>query len=271
MSQQVTTPVKPKDSNVPIYSFSNKEINLFTAIKLLDNDSTLGIVHYPNSTEITPDFTATVFRTPSEDATVCAIYRGNPAILISGSPKKRFIYYAVSEGLTIPYTNHDITGSDLSSGNLVELGLGFYYLTMDINYPKSIVIVNDVPFVVSSTIEEVIRPEGGSGEIKLSSNTWQLIAIPREGAKVKEYFCDRLSSKYGASSSDMIEVCSAFFGDENKFRSYIPGVTKASTSNNFPLVWDDDGRLEITGFWVKMKDLSAIVDDVDNVTLSWES
>jgi hypothetical protein len=110
-----------------------------------------------------------------------------------------------------------------------------------------------------------------SGTINLQNNRWQLIAIPVQDVKVKEYFVDRLADKYGLQPEEMIEICNAFFGSDNLFRSYIPGVTNPDSANNFPLVYNDNGSLEVTGFWVKMKDLTGLVPDVNDIVFEWST
>jgi hypothetical protein len=111
---------------------------------------------------------------------------------------------------------------------------------------------------------------GCSGTIKIQNNAWQLIAIPKEDSKVKEYFVDALSSKYNCEATDIIDICSCYFGDEDRFRSYIPGVTKPETSNNFPLIYTDDTNNEITGFWVKTKDFSSLLSQ-NYLIYEWNS
>jgi len=269
MAQQVKTRSKPKGANIAIYSFSDKE-DTFVAHKLLNDNSFIEITHSPSSVEISDNFTATSFPTPDEDCIVCSLYRGEPICFNVGLPDKKFVYYAVNEELEIPYVHMDMDGGEISSGMLAEAGGGFYYHPITIPDDFSFMKIYDTPFIVKTSLSEVTVADS-SGTIKIQNNVWQLIAIPRAQDKVKEYFCDRLASKYNAQASDMIEICSAFFGNENKFRSYIPGVTKASTSNNFPLIYSDEASDEVTGFWVKIKDLSAIVSDVNNITLSWQS
>jgi len=269
MAQQVKAPSKPKDTNVAIYSFSDQE-DTFISHKLLNDNTFVEIEHSPDSTEISENFTATSFHTPDEDCIVCSLYRGQPVCFNVGLPDRKFIYYAVNEGVDVSYVHMSGNGTEISSGIMSEAGNGFYYIPIETDNDFSFVIANGVPFLIKTSLSEVTVVET-SGTIKIQNNVWQLIAIPRSESKVKEYFCDRLADKYNANASDMIEVCSAFFGSENKFRSYIPGVTKATTSNNFPLIYSDDNSEEVTGFWVKTKELSGIVDDIDNITLSWES
>jgi len=108
-----------------------------------------------------------------------------------------------------------------------------------------------------------------SGTIKIQNNAWQLIAIPRNVGNVKEYFVDRLATSYGVAPESLIDICNTYIGGEGRFRSYIPGVTNAATSNNFPLIYDDGVNREITGFWVKTFDFTAATGH-DALLFSWE-
>ena len=270
MAFQVVTPSKSKDANIPLYSFSDQADNLLI-IKLNNDGSHEEIPHNEPSFSITDNLTGTSIRTPDEDCILCMIYRGQPIVSNIGLPLKKFVYYAVDNEMQIAYTHiNSINGDVYSEGFLSEVDNGFYFLNIDISEESSIVIVNEIPYLVKTHLEEVIE-ERTSGSIKIQNNVWQLIAIPREGAKVKEYFVDRLAEKYSLAPEEMIETCVAFFGSENRFRAYIPNVTNPTTSNNFPLVLVDDGIREISGFWVKIKDLDGKIGDIDNIIFDWES
>ena len=135
---------------------------------------------------------------------------------------------------------------------------------------------------IEDTFSVAFEPCGGaviskmSGMIEIESNVWQLIAIPIEfgfwdtvqnklvhdnatKATIENYVLAQLSYKYGKPARDLVEVANAYYGDENEFRSYVPGHTPASSKDNFPLVYSDvDPRggitySEITGFWIKSK------------------
>lgn len=270
MSKQVVTPNKPKDTNIALYSFSDQEDNL-TIIKLHNDGSYDNIPHAEPSYSLSDNLTSISIRTPDEDCILCMIYRGQPIVANVGLPLKKFIYYAVDGDVDIEYKHIKSTNGDTySEGVLSQVDNGFYYLDIDIAEETSIVIVNEIPYLVKTQLEEA-EEEKTSGSIKIQNNVWQLIAIPREGAKVKEYFVDRLAAKYSVTPDELLESCNAFFGSENKFRSYIPGVTNPTTSNNFPLVYLDEGTREITGFWVKIKDLYDKINDIDDIYLDWET
>lgn len=105
-----------------------------------------------------------------------------------------------------------------------------------------------------------------SGTIRLQRGKWQLISIPLEGKFVKEYLIDRLALQEAQDASDLIEVVNTYRGTEDKFFSYVVGVTADTSEGNFPLVYDDNGSKEIAGVWVKMKDYTHTTEDL---LLSW--
>jgi len=57
--------------------------------------------------------------------------------------------------------------------------------------------------------------------------------------------------------------------DLNKFLSFIPGVTNPTSENNFSLVMEDSGILEVLGFWAKVKDYYAITCGED-IYYEWD-
>jgi hypothetical protein len=102
------------------------------------------------------------------------------------------------------------------------------------------------------------------GIITIEPLRWQTISIPsiyggwntttnllERGAptlaKVKEYIIDQLEDKYGAG---VILRISRFWGDDNAWVDFIPGVTLAGSPNNFELMPldADTGQREPQGF-----------------------
>lgn len=114
------------------------------------------------------------------------------------------------------------------------------------------------------------------GEIEIEPDRWQLISIPiRYGywdtgssqlihdgvtvARVKNYVMDQIEDIYGGNAEDYIEVVNAYFGDNDFFYNYIPGVTNPLSPHNFELTFVDGARLEVTGFWVKSVHSSSLI------------
>jgi len=101
-----------------------------------------------------------------------------------------------------------------------------------------------------------------SGTIILQRGKWQLIAIYKKDAKVKEDFVDVLAEQEDVNASDIIEICSCYRGDYDRFMSYVPGVTSANGEGNFELIYADGDTDEISGFWVKMKEYTHTDEDL---------
>ena len=123
---------------------------------------------------------------------------------------------------------------------------------------------------ISKTTTGGTTPGSLSGSILIEPMVWQQISIPvRFGyfdtttgdivcdgttiSKVKNYVMDQIEYITGLSASNVIEVANTYRGDDNFFRSYIPGVTNPNSGNNFELAYDDSGNLEYAGFWIKSK------------------
>ena len=264
--------LKTKNTTVPVYAFTD-DTDRVADFFLYDGTSTTSLNDsLGSSSDIADNLSYITVDTPDTDGIVCGIYAGQPISFILGEPTDRyFVFFTGTTEQTIPYEHFSTSAEAIADGNLTELQNGFYITPFSTDDAYSFIRVDGEPFLVKTALPGQDTVQSMNGVIKLENNNWQLISIPKQGAKVKEYFADRLATKYSLAADEMIEICGAYFGDENKFRSYIPGVTNASSANNFPLVYNDDGKLEITGFWVKLKDLSGKVDDVNNITISWDT
>ena len=102
-----------------------------------------------------------------------------------------------------------------------------------------------------------------NGTITLYKDKWHTVAIYRENDKIKEYFLDRLASKYGVAIEDLVERVSTWDEDNNKWVSFVPGFNVGNDGCNFLLV---DGE-DMQGFFVKMKNY----DGDEPLTLDWSS
>lgn len=259
--------IRNKNETVTIFARTRNTSDECLVSKLFSDGSFHSINYTPNIHNLGDDLYSTDITLPNEDCIVYILFKKQPIVIIVGSPSKSFLYYRVNTGQNIPYNIVSDSGDAISSGTMNELSNGFYFVDVS-EHNGSIITVDNKSFPIRF-------PYSGAGAlygtIKIQNNTWQLISIPRNNANVKEYFVDRLANKYGANAEDIIDICTAYFGNENKFRSYIPGITNPSTSNNFPLVYSDGSSREITGFWVKTKDMTGIVSDIDNIIFEWSS
>lgn len=162
---------------------------------------------------------------------------------------------------TLGFTILDNRGSIMQMGTLGSIDTNFYQIVLGqgaVDADQFLVVLSSYDSISINSISDANNTNVPSrGTILLNSNVWQQIAIPVYDKNIKEEFCDRLAVKYNTDASNIIEICTAYFGSENKFRSYIPDVTSPNSSNNFPLIFTDRDSFEISGVWVKMKDLSS--------------
>jgi len=126
-----------------------------------------------------------------------------------------------------------------------------------------------VSLVTKGMIVPKVPTANFQGEIDIEPNRWQMIAIPTKYgyfdttigevvrsntiATIYNYVALQLQTVYGSNIENLIEVINAYIGDNNFFYNYIPGFTPENSQHNFQLVYDDDGILEITPFWIKSK------------------
>lgn len=123
------------------------------------------------------------------------------------------------------------------------------------------------PQIITGSVEGF-----GSGTIQLEYG-WQLISVPvqfgywntnmhslvHDGitvAKFKNYILDQITDLYGPGT---IEVANTYTGDQQAFFSYVVGSTPESSPHNFKLVYDDEGNLEISGFWIKSVNVNPMI------------
>jgi len=258
--------IKKKSETVSITVQSSVDLEELD-ILIVDSDCSVSFEeNTPEIEKITEDMYSAEYTLPDYESFVLAKLNGVPVAMSVGGASGLFFFYTGEEGDSVSYDIVSQSGENVYSGVLNDIGIGFYC--------ADVTKYNDMNIFVGGRYYPIRLPYAvpsmSSGVVKLQNNVWQMISIPVDGERVKEYFVDRLAEKYNSSPEDMVEICTAYFGDENKFRSYIPGVTNPDSSNNFPLVYSDGDTKEITGFWVKMKDVSSIVDDIDNITLDWE-
>jgi hypothetical protein len=107
-----------------------------------------------------------------------------------------------------------------------------------------------------------------SGSVRLQRGVWQIIAIPVSGVNVNSYFLTTLATQEGENIEDLVEVVNTYRGDLDRFLSFIPSVTNPASENNFPLMYNDQGNLEVTGFWIKMKNYTHTTNDL---IFSWST
>ena len=61
---------------------------------------------------------------------------------------------------------------------------------------------------------------------------------------------DQIAYKMGSQAETYVEIVNCFIGDENSFRSFIPGFTNPASSQNFPLAIADGPNKEFVPFWL---------------------
>jgi len=209
---------------------------------------------------------------------------------IVGIPESNDIIFTLS-GLTDPDGDNALLEAKwtieyiapFSGGTITVLNTG-YPATID-TAPKEWVFATAGTYIITATIKDQYGVEAtqsitkvfasgsactGTGTIRLNFSAtpgaarWQLIAVPVQNKQVSQYFLDRIDAMiktYDPTKSvlDVVERVSAYPGNLGKFLTFIPGVTPITSEGNFSLVMEDGTNIfEILGFWVKIKDYSAI-------------
>lgn len=117
-----------------------------------------------------------------------------------------------------------------------------------------------------------------SGQVEVEPNLNQLITLPMQfgywdnvthaiirdvgvTATFQNCVIDQIEDKLGGAAENYVEIAYTYIGDTALFKAFIPGFTDPLTSQNFQLAYDDGGKTEYTGFWIKSIHSSPITLD----------
>ena len=255
------TNLKPKGANLTLVNSLNEDIVAYKFV-----DEALTELDAPTVTEIEGYFKAEL-TAPNEDCYVIVKWGIHCEFISIGNPP---LYVMLYSEAPISYKQIDYDGTELDSGDATNIDGNFYYINPSTIDP-SFFILNDkhiITLVVPST-----TCTSSSGKIHLQENAWQLIAINVEGKKVNEYLLDKLAEITDTDIENIVGRVSAYYGDQNKFTSFIPAVTDPESSKNFNLVYTDTSNdmeiKEITAFWIKMLDYKTYYND--ELIFEWDS
>lgn len=237
--------------------------NNSTVIELVNTgDNVVKTELQPTYTQLNDNFYKFTYTCPDEDCVVCLV-SDQALFLRVGNPGVRYYTYSSS---SVDWARTRISDGVQETGSTTDKGYGFHTSTFsDLEY--SLLEVSglhtttvDTPY--SKPFNDTTRD---TGTVRLQRDVWQLIAIPRNDT-VAEYLVDRLAVQEGKAASDLIEIVSTYRGTDDKFLSYVPGVTSKSSVNNFTLIYNDNGSNEIAGVWVKTKAWAHTTGDLE---ISW--
>ena len=187
-------------------------------------------------------------------------------IIRVGKPDPLVIAYTGDTDKTYPYQQNDMDGAELSSGDMTEIGEGFYYAEPD-PVENSYFILNEkythtfvTPF-----------PDGSvNGTIRLQNATQQYISLPVKDKQVAEYFVDGVCDILGKAEDEVFQLLKSLPSTEDSsgtFKVYKPGTTKRSSSGNFYLYTEDSDSIgEYRSFLCITKDFGQ-----DYVDFKWDS
>lgn len=184
-------------------------------------------------------------RSPDEDCLLLLKWGKIIEVVRCGNPPLYAVVY--DEGGTPSIKQYGLDCTLLDSAQMIGVGANFFIYS-PLSIEPSFLVFDDRHIVTLTLPLAVI-----SSSVRLQPNVWQLLAIPIRG-NIKEVFIDKLEATTGSPASQHIKIINTFFGDENLFRTFIPNQTNPLSSNNFPLVYNDNGYEEVTGFWVKTLD-----------------
>jgi len=256
------TNLKKKDITFSMVNYIDEDISLFKFV-----DEELSELDAPTINTI-ENFFKVEISTPDEDCYLIIQWGSHTEFMRVGNPP---LYVMLSSQTDISYKQFDYDGSELDSGDATHIDNNFYYINPS-SIDPSFFVLND-RHIITLVVPSCDVATSSSGRIHLQENAWQMIAINVEGVKVKEYLLDKLAEICDTDTENIVKRVSAYFGDENKFTSFIPAVTDSESSKNFELVRTDASNdlevKEITAFWIKMLDYKTYYDD--ELIFEWDS
>jgi len=200
------------------------------------------------------------FTAPTTDCYILTLFNGYPRFFRVGSPTLRIWSYFELPGKVVPYTLLNFDGTTDSSGNMVELGLGVYYITPTTvgDYIFTTGLHAPIPVHTPYVVDNV----GMSGTIIFQKDQWMLCALPKLNYRISDMVAD-IEAKYGVPGNSIFQIFSAYPSTDTQSREtldYKPGVTPIGSKYDFTLVYTDGTINEISGFWIKTLpyDLAAL-------------
>lgn len=157
-----------KGEDVTIYSYTNSEDPYIDVWKFTDDNEFIKLNDVYIVYELNLNYHRCTFQSPNEDCFLCIKFGDYPTFIRVGNPKVRLLHYSDNINDTITFKQIDlISGSILGTGNLINLGHGFYYRNLSIESYSILEIQNSFGYVEPnilklpySTGSEVISGSG---------------------------------------------------------------------------------------------------------------
>ncbi len=250
---------KAKDTSFKIIDKSDSDIEVMK-FTLIDGLTVLD--------SVTPtakgDFFIAEIATPNENCWIFTIQNGACGMVRVGSPEILTIGYTGIEAQTHTHSQYDMDGTEVGTGDMTEIGKGFYYCEPFTLSASFVVLLDEI-------IKPLVVPYGGvkdgsggsSGIIKIESDRFEMVSIPVRGQTVHSYFIAKIEEATGKPASESIELVKAYPSNslsKDKYIGFVPGVTNPAGSYNFKLVEDDAGDDAIVPFLVRTKVLDAPIE-----------
>ena len=254
--------IKTAEEVVPVV-YNGNEITSFEVYKLVGDDTAEDITPELDIVTIADNHYTQEVTMPNEACIVVVIInKAQYAVLLVNTPVPTVVYVRYGYEDDVPITRFNLDGDVLDDEVMSYRGNGIHTFVPSTN-ELSVVNVDGN----RSGLSAIPYPKTMNGSVLLQRGVWQMVAVPVTDVNVAEYFCDALAEQEGVEASDLIEVVNTYRGSDNKFKSYIPGTTLKSSVNNFSLIYDDNGYMEISAMWVKT---TAWEHTDEDILFNWE-
>jgi len=259
-------------SKLETVSLFSKTVSLNTdclVYKLAEDNSFTQVPYTPDIINIYGDVYKTDITLPDEDCLLCILFKEQPIFIRVGEPTVRFLYYSGLAAETIAYSQFLSNGLQVGTGNLSELGFGFYQFTPS-DLSLSIIEVNDHPFIVKVPylVTNVAPPSTGGhqadgyfadtgynffgflGETNsyfdLGQGKW--VNDPTRTAKASDIgraVADRYTLEWTDNTlpnwiGNYVKYIRTYNEETKRFMVYTPSITPEDNINNFDLTTVDE-------------------------------
>jgi len=245
------------------------------------------------------DYFIATITTPDVDCFLLTKQSNEYGVVRVGNPEVLLVVFTPDTGLTIPYKQFDLEGSEIDSGDFTEVVSGFYYVSPS-TLDASFFLINNAIIKTLSMPYFVFNCSGGSGS-SIDKN-YMNVGFNMIGFGGNRYSYFDLSNgvwvddeNVEATAGDLAKAVCYKYGlvwndrDDDKFigkylkylRSanentgrvlyYKCGITPFDNENNFPLMQtDEDGNTVIKGVAMLLLQSLESISDTDGAIITFK-
>jgi len=285
------TGFRKKDSSFKLIGTTDAVVKVWTFT--LDD----GLVEQDDVTpDAIGDYYSAEISTPDSDCFVFVVQDGDCGITRVGDPEVLVVSYSGKTGETYKYKQFDMDGGELDSGDMTEIGEGFYYIepsSLDESYfdiegiiktlvvPYNIVACSDNVELADEIFNNVgFNMFGFLGDrnsyFDLDNGKWvKDDDVEAKASDLAKAVCSKYDLVWDDEDDDKwigkyIKYFRSYEENAGRIRYYKPYKTPDGNAANFSLMQTDEaGNLVIKGISMYLLQTLETVDDTDGATITF--